>query len=84
MTTLTQKEIYDFLDNNLSFKDITKHEANVEMSEMSDQQKKQALLALAWERAERREYIVALRELKEANKETLRKERIAIWGADAK
>ncbi len=65
MTTLTEKEIYDFLDNNLSFEEITKHEANVEMSEMSDQQKKQALLALAWERAERREYIKALREVQD-------------------
>ena len=65
MTTLTEKEIYDFLDNNLSFEDITKHEANVEMSEMSDQQKKQALSALAWERAERREYIMALREVQD-------------------
>ena len=65
MTTLTEKEIYDFLDNNLSFEDITKHEAVVEMSEMSDEQKRQALLALAWERAERREYIMALREVQD-------------------
>ena len=84
MTALTQKEIYDFLDNNPSFEDITKHETIVEMSEMSDQQKKQALLALSWDRAERREYIVALRELKEANKETLRKAHDEMWGSDVK
>lgn len=65
MTTLTEKEIYEFLDNNPSFEDIAKHEAIVEMSEMSDEQKKQALLALSWDRAERREYIVALREVQD-------------------
>tara|TARA_A200000159_G_scaffold137880_1_gene138362 strand:+ start:288 stop:494 length:207 start_codon:yes stop_codon:yes gene_type:complete len=67
MTTLTQKEIYAYLDNNPSFEDISKSKELVKLSTMPDKQKKQVLLALSWERAERREYIVALRELKEAN-----------------
>ena len=84
MTNLTQKEIYDYLDNSPSFEDISKSKESVKLSTMPDKQKKQELLALSWERAERREYIVALRELKRANKETLRKEHIARWGAGAK
>ena len=84
MTTLTKKEIFDYLDNNPSFEDISKRKESVKLSTMPDKQKKQELLALSWERAERREYIVALRELKKANKEALRKAHIAIWGAGAK
>ena len=69
MTTLTMKEVKEFLDNNPTFMDMDKKIKIVEQSQLPEQEKKQVLLRLAWDRAERRDYFKAYKELQKRNRE---------------
>lgn len=69
MTTLTMKEVKHFLNNNPSFEDMDKRKKAVENSQLSPPQKDQELLRLAWDRAERRDYFKAYKELQKRNRE---------------
>jgi len=73
MTTLTMKEVKEFLDNNPTFMDMDKKIKIVEQSQLPEQEKKQVLLRLAWDRAERRDYFKAYKELQKRNREVFAK-----------
>ena len=69
MTTLTMKEVKEFLDNNPTFMDMDEKIKIVEDSQLPEQEKKQVLLRLAWDRAKRRDYFKAYKELQKRNRE---------------
>jgi uncharacterized protein YigA (DUF484 family) len=73
MTTLTMKEVKEFLDNNPTFMDMDEKIKIVEQSQLPEQEKKQVLLRLAWDRAERRDYFKAYKELQKRNREVFAK-----------
>ena len=73
MTTLTMKEVKEFLDNNPTFMDMDEKIKIVEDSQLPEQEKKQVLLRLAWDRAERRDYFKAYKELQKRNREVFAK-----------
>lgn len=73
MTTLTMKEVKEFLDNNPTFMDMDEKRKIVEESQLPEQEKKQVLLRLAWDRATRRDYFKAYKELQKRNREVFAK-----------